>query len=657
MSYLFEERKTDIKSGAELSLFGAFPSEAALRFTLNVNVGAERGYTALCGAENVKVCMIIHADEWNHSYNGRSVTYPLIEGERTDDAMSFSVELSMCELLSEYDLHESGLFYYRYLIEWEGGSVCLGGERPTALCVIENCVGERQLLLYAPEYKTSRSFGRGAVYQIFVDRFAHSTKHECKVKDGAVLDPDWENGIPQYGEYPGAEVANNVFFGGDLYGIAEKMDYIASLGVSTIYLSPIFEAYSNHKYDTGDYLTVDSMFGGEEALRELCRTAREYDIDIILDGVFNHTGDDSLYFNRYGRYPSVGAYQSKESPYHDWYSFRDFPDDYDCWWGVRVLPKIRGSSEEFRSFITEQVVPKWMGEGVSGWRLDVADELSDEFLYSFREAVKRNAPDGVILGEVWEDASDKVSYGRRRCYLGGRQLDSVMNYPLRDAVISYVMDGETEKLRRFTEGTYRRYPKGTSDNLLNFLGTHDTERILTIFGGEPCGERSNEELSLLRMTEEERELASVRLRFAYSVIAGLPGVPCIFYGDEVGVEGYRDPFCRRPFPWHSMDKVILEHYRELGRMRRDYAVLRDGLFEILALDSDVFAYVRYSTDGDVPALLLIANRTEGRTVTLPCGTRRVRDGQPVSQEYHLAPCTAEFFLLPSPEVAGRHRRT
>ena len=643
----FEEYKTNLKTTGDASLFGAFPADSYLRFTLKIR---EDGLPETDGSP--EVCIGLHADEWNRYY-GKSVFIPMEESAETEDGVrTFFADVQCADILAEYELTDDGLFYYYYSVKAGEREFCLGGENPISLDVIENHVGERQLLLYAPDYQTSGAFRRGVVYQIFVDRFAKSETHELPVKDGVEVNPDWENGIPQYGEYPGAEVANNVFFGGNLYGIAEKMDYIASLGVTTIYLSPVFDAYSNHKYDTGDYLTVDAMFGGNDALEELCRTAEKYDIRIILDGVFNHTGADSIYFNRFGRYDSVGAYQSETSPYADWYTFRDFPEEYDCWWGVKVLPRVDSSNPEYRDFIGGLVVPQWMRTGISGWRLDVADELSDEFLYHFRKSVRENNADGVIIGEVWEDASDKVSYGRRRYYLRGKQLDSVMNYPLRDAILSYVKEGDAAKLRRCTEGTYRRYPKGSSDTLLNFLGTHDTERILTLFGGEPCGDKTNEELSALRMTAKEREEGAKRLMFAYSVLAGLPGVPCVFYGDEAGMEGYRDPFCRRPFPWHNMDEKILAHYRTIGNIRKDCTVFRDGLFRILALTPDIFAYIRYPEDGG-DSVLILANRTDAREFCLPEGAKSLETGRDCGGKYGLPSCTAEYFMIPAgTEVTG-----
>ena len=575
-----KETKLDRKEKLRVNELGAFPSDSELDFTLSLTLPHGRAVHS--------AAMGIHRDAWN-SGETEFLTFPMRplpgEGNRHDWILTLDMARDLTPRNGE------GLYYYHYAVQLDDGSAYVfGGERPTELEPLDNYVGERQLLLYRPDFTASERFRAGLCYHIFVDRFAKAG--QVKAKPGAVLDPDWENGIPQYGEYPGAEVPNNVFFGGNLRGITEKLDYIASLGVGTLYLSPIFEAASNHKYDTGDYLKIDPMFGDEADLRRLCQEAEKRGIRVLFDGVFNHTGSDSVYFNREGHYPTLGAYQSEKSLWADWYSFREFPDDYECWWGVKTLPRVDSAKEDYRRFICSSVVKKWMDDGVAGWRLDVADELSDEFLDDFRAAVKANDPDAVILGEVWEDASDKISYGRRRRYLCGGQLDSVMNYPLRQALIDYVKTGATEPLRHAAEGLYRRYPKAASDNLLNFLGTHDTERILTLFGGEETGDKSNAELAVMSMTPEERARGKALLRLAFGILAGLPGVPCVFYGDEAGMEGYRDPFCRRPFPWHNIDGELLAWYRAVGCLRRDEPVFRDGLFRILSLTERAFLFLR-----------------------------------------------------------------
>lgn len=575
----------------DVSLFGAFAHGQQIRFVFSPGKVFPVVRT---------VWMVIHADGMEKP----NPTYREIALSPAGE--DFYVVVDTADLCRQAETGDDGLFYYHYRAETDNGSVFFGGEAPTDLCEINGYDNERQLSVYAADFTVSERLKSGMIYHIFVDRFKKSSRG-LLCKPGAALNEDWNDGIPQFGAYPGAKVANNVFFGGDLYGIAEELPYIKSLGVSTIYLSPVFDAASNHKYDTGDYLTVDSMFGGESALRELCAAAKRLDIDVILDGVFNHTGCDSVYFNKFGNYPGVGAYQSKDSPYYPWYFFNDFPDNYECWWGVKILPRVNTASEDYRRFIYDQVIDRWMRAGVSGWRLDVVDELDDDFLTGLRQAIKRRNADAAIIGEVWEDASDKVSYGRRRHYLRGRQLDSVMNYPLRDAILSYVLHGDVEKFRKNTETLYRRYPKEVSDSLMNFLGTHDTARILSALGDRDFENLSNEQLSTRKLSPEERREAVRLLKLAYGLLVAIPGAPCIFYGDEVGMEGYRDPFCRKPFPWRNMDEDLLAYYRKLGEIRGRESVFHGGLFRLLTVTEDYAILERYD-DGD--CLKIVANRSE-----------------------------------------------
>ena len=626
---LFEEKKYN-KSGRDCSLFGAFPSDEIISLKLII---------ARADAHSAR--LVIH----NDGMSSTSVwqTYDMTLTEKDGASAVFECELDLSRLLAESKLRGEGLFYYHYNVGTSGHDLILGGERPTELELLEQFEGERQLLVYDGAYDTSRSFREGIVYHIFVDRFRRSGR--CPVKPHAVLDENWDGGTPVYGEYPGAQIDNNVFFGGDLWGVIEKLDHIASLGTKTIYLSPVFDAHTNHKYDTGDYTKVDEMFGGDEALTELCRAAREYGIDVILDGVFNHTGADSVYFNRDGHYNSLGAYQSKSSPFYDWYSFKEYPDSYECWWGVEILPRVDSRNEDYREFICSAVVKKWMDAGVAGWRLDVVDELSDEFLDDLRPAVKHNNPDGVIIGEVWEDATDKISYGFRRRYLGGRQLDSVMNYPLRNGVISYIRDGECDILRLATETLYRRYPKPSSDNLLNFLGTHDTERIITVLGGEETGDKTNAELADMRMTADEKREAVKRLKLAYSLICGLPGVPCVFYGDEVGLEGYRDPFCRRPFPWNDMNEELLAHYRLLGKIRKEHRVFRDGVLRLIALTPEYVIYSREPWNDGSEKIMVAVVREGALSLEFTTDAVRIEDGA-FGRKFTLCAGESAFFSLP-----------
>ncbi|MGM9653499.1 MAG: glycoside hydrolase family 13 protein [Eubacteriales bacterium] len=540
----------------------------------------------------------IHRDS-----DGHMLTFPM-EKQAEGDTHRFSCTLAMRALCGA---EEDGLFYYCYDVYYPERCVTYGGESPSILTACSE-QEKRQLLVYRMDYRTPQWLRGGIIYHIFVDRFCRAGI--CPLKPGTVLNRDWDNGIPQFGAYPGAELANNEFFGGTLYGVVQKLDYIASLGVSCIYLSPVFDAASNHKYDTGDYEHVDSMFGGDDALDLLLREAAKREIRVILDGVFNHTGADSRYFNRYGHYADSGAYQSPQSPYYPWYTFSEYPDRYDCWWGVPILPKVRCDEPSYREYILGEngIVARWMRRGVGGWRLDVADELSDGFLDAFRAWVHAAAPDAVIYGEVWEDATDKIAYSRRRRYLRGAQLDSVMNYPLRSAVIAYLRDGDCVSLTRCVNTVYRRYPKQSADLLMNFLSTHDTMRILTALAGEKPDGHTNAELSVMRLNPEQRTHGERLVKLAYRLVAAMPGVPCIFYGDEAGVEGYGDPFCRAPFPWGRESENLESFFRETGRIHHENPVFREGYVKLLHCTPESAAVLRY--DGVNPSVLLLLNRSE-----------------------------------------------
>ncbi len=450
-----------------------------------------------------------------------------------------------------------------------------------------------QLLFSDFRYPAPEWLLGGIIYHVFVDRF-YKGEHTLPQKKGTVMNEDWENGIPQFPAYPGAPLANNMFFGGNLYGIAEKLDYLKSLSVTCLYLSPIFDAASNHKYDTGDYLTVDEMFGGVEALRYLIKEADARGIRIFFDGVFNHTGADSLYFNRYGNYPSVGAYQSKESPYYSWYDFKDYPNRYTAWWDIEILPRISPDKPLCRQFFTGEngVIRTWMKEGIAGFRLDVADELSDDFIADIKRTMQEYREDSILYGEVWEDASQKIAYDVRRRYYQGAELDGVMNYPLRTGLIKFFRSRSTDALRYALTDIIYNAPKRIRDMQMNLLGTHDTERILTSLAGDPRGESTNAELSVKRMSKSARKKGIRLLSLAYLTLATLPGVPAIFYGDEVGMEGYGDPFNRLPFPWHNMDEVLLNTYRTIGEFRTAHSVYKNGEFSLLALDTRMLAFAR-----------------------------------------------------------------
>ena len=502
-------------------------------------------------------------------------------------------------------------------------------------------IGERQLLLYRPERESL--LPGGFIYHIFVDRFASSGKHN--VRAGGIAAHDWYCGDIQHASVRGGELKNDQFFGGDLDGITDKLDYLASLGVTVIYLSPIFDSPSNHKYDTADYMRIDPAFGDDESFSRLCREAEARGISILLDGVFNHTGADSRYFDIYSRYGG-GAYKNPDSPYRSWYNFGATDDEYECWWGIKILPRVNGEDPGYRRFIVGEdgVIRRYMRLGAAGFRLDVADELSDGFIADIHSAVREEREDGAIIGEVWEDASNKIAYGARRSYLLGGELDSVMNYPMREAIIGYVMRGDAELFRSTAVGIYRRYPRVVSDSLMNLLGTHDTERILTVLGGISGDGKDEDELCKMRMTTEQRKKALSHLRCAFTILFTVYGVPSVFYGDEAGIEGYHDPFCRRPYPWGREDIGLRDYVTRLGGVRRRYRVYAHGLFRICFASPELLVFSR----GEGSDMLYTAvSRTDIRyTFTRPVSCICTSAEPPQSEDgctYRLEPNSAYIF--------------
>lgn len=442
--------------------------------------------------------------------------------------------------------------------------------------IVSNDGKEWQLTVTERNFGVPQKYKGGIIYQIFPDRFFSSGTPKQGVPSDRFIQNDWF-AAPEYRQVNEPKTLGNDYFGGDLKGIAQKLPYLKSLGVSIIYLNPIFEAHSNHRYNTANYLKIDPSLGTVEDFKELCKKAHKNGISVILDGVFSHTGDDSVYFNRYKRYDSVGAYNSPDSQYREWYTFKHWPDDYLCWWGVPSLPEVNELDEKYLDFITGEggVLDYWMKMGADGWRLDVADELPDEFLDRLRARVKSTDDDALIIGEVWEDATDKISYGVRRRYLRGSQLDSVMNYVFANSVIKFVCGGDGFVFLDEIISICDHYPKQCLDLMMNHIGTHDTPRALTaVSGKKQTGDRRWQ--SEQHLSDDELKNAKSLLRLAAVLQYTLPGIPSLYYGDEAGVEGYGDPFCRAAFPWGREDTELSEFYKKLGQFRRSTAVFAEG---------------------------------------------------------------------------------
>ena len=487
--------------------------------------------------------------------------------------------------------------------------------------------GSWQLTVYDENMKTPGCFGDGILYQIFPDRFCNSGVPKDNVPKDRVLRRDWGE-LPVYRENKKGVFECNDYFGGDLKGIESKLDYLESLGVTCIYLNPIFEAHSNHRYNVADYRKIDPLLGTEQDFRELCEAAKKRGMSVILDGVFNHTGSDSIYFNKEGRYGKhSGAYRDKNSPYYLWYQFKGDSKDYECWWGFKTLPNVNEDNPDYMDFVCrgeDSVIHHWMNAGASGFRLDVADELPDVIIDELHRAIKSHGEDCCIVGEVWEDASNKISYSRRRRYLLGGQLDSVMNYPFRECVLDYVRNGNGRRFLTTVNSIVENYPLPALNCAMNSLSTHDTERALTVLAGEPANGRDRIWQADHHYLMEDEYQRGVRcLKLATTLQYFLPGIPCLYYGDEAGLSGYRDPFNRCCYPWGYENEELVDWFRGLGQLRKKACFLKDSDFTPLCVNNNICSYVRRKDQEH--QLLVAINRSENaRYLPLPEEFRQVK---------------------------------
>ena len=552
-----------------------------------------------CGA--TEVSLMVREDE-----EGPLEAFPLALREEAGEYHRFSGEVT---------LRRTGLYFYHFHVRDLGGEYDLfrEGNRDTNIGV-----GEKwQLSCIPADFVQPEAFFGRTMYQIFPDRFARSGACDTAGK----LTPFWIHEFPseppEWRPAADGKIKNCDFYGGNLRGITEKLEYLADLGVGVIYLNPIFKAYSNHRYDTADYKKIDELLGTEEEFATLCREAHARDIRVILDGVFSHTGADSVYFDREGRFGG-GAYSDPDSPYREWYDFQKWPDEYTCWWDILILPCVREENESFLRYIIDDedsVVAHWIRLGADGFRLDVADELPDAFILRLRRRLKELKPDALLIGEVWEDASNKVSYGVRRTYFSAGELDGVMNYPLRSAIVDFVR-GETgaEELSEQVMTLAENYPAGVIQCNMDMLSTHDTVRILTLLSDPPEG-LSKEQKAVYRLPPEARAVGMQRLRMAMALQFFLPGMPCIFYGDEIGTEGFEDPFCRSFYDWQGGDGDLRALTRALAHLRREIPALRCGSVEVEPLDGGAVAIRRCAGDSRV---LCVVHRGPGE-IGLPEG--------------------------------------
>ena len=495
---------------------------------------------------------------------------------------AFSVGLELQEKKDAYDIFRGnfcflhpGLYFYYFYITTENGGFRLfkygddtnmeAGDLWQVSCVPED--------FHVPQWAQGAT-----MYQIFPDRFCKSGEVDLTGKlQPYTVHTSWNEEVT-WQPTPDGKVLNNDFYGGNFRGITEKMDYIASLGVTVLYLNPISKSFSSHRYDTGDYMTPDPMLGTMEDFTAMCDAAHARGIRVILDGVYSHTGSTSLYFDKDRQFGGNGAYCSQGSPYYSWYQFHRWPDSYKSWWNFDTLPTVNKMDPAFVEYIItgeNSVVAHWLNAGCDGFRLDVADELPSEFLSLLKKRIRQIRPDALLLGEVWEDASNKIAYDQRRRYFVDGQLDSVMNYPFRTAILNFLRQRDDGRRLADTVMTIREnYPPEVFLANMNLLGTHDSARILTALVDDFEGSR--EEMSKRKLSDQDYAFARDLLLMASFLQYTLPGTPSLYYGDEAGMQGCKDPFNRRPYPWGREDPVLLEHHRQLGQLRKSLEVLRLG---------------------------------------------------------------------------------
>lgn len=536
----------------------------------------------------------------------------ILQKEGEEESMAFNMSYIMTVLeasIYETELvmpEKEGLLWYYFEVKNDEGTFYYGNNTQNlgglGKMYEEVPIPRYQITVYSEDFQTPEWFSKSIAYQIFPDRFYNGNEDGSFLGNRTdIIKRNWSEKPFYKREQFGGEYLANDFFGGNLEGVIKKLPYLKELGISTIYLNPIFKAFSNHKYDTGDYENIDEMFGTEDTFKKLCKKAKENGIRIILDGVFNHTGSNSKYFNKNGGYDSVGAYNSKDSEYYDWFCFSEYPEKYDSWWGMKTLPNINEKSESYREYILNgenAIVKKWLRNGASGWRLDVADELPGFFLKELRKSVKSVKDDAVIIGEVWEDASNKISYSERREYFLGYELDSVMNYPLKNILIRTALgEIDAQELDRVISSLKENYPRPAFYSLLNMLSSHDSERVLTVLGEAPKTD-DREFQSKFILDEQAYNKASARLNAVVGTLFLLPGVPCIYYGDDVGMQGYRDPFSREPYRWELQndENEVLKIYKRFIKLRKSSDCFSLGELKTVYAYGSVYGFLREKND-------------------------------------------------------------
>ena len=592
-------------------------------------------------------------DEYNPDYAaGKPAIYDMKKIATQDGSDIWSASIV---------LDENGMYGYTFLLNdmlqygddarpGNTGAIVLRGAKPF------------QLTVSTEDYHTPDWAKEAIAYQIFPDRFYNGDKSNDNARTTArgyqpIQHRSWDELPANHSKTPAKDGDTqdcNDFFGGDLAGITAKLDYLKELGVTAIYVNPMMSGCSNHRYDTVDYSSIDPLLGNMEDFKKLVAEMDKRGMHLIMDGVFNHVGDDSIYFDRYGKYKWVGAYEywsrvydlmndkgmgeaaAKEeakkqltaegqvfSPYHweNWFEIKNqkTKDEmgekyaYHDWQGYSSLVPFsdkdfldgKSSLSEYLLYGNNAVITKWFQDGLSSWRLDVAKEIPAEFWKNVRQEIKKlkttKGEEPMLLGEIWQDGTQ---------FLTGDQFDSVMNYKLSFAVGDLFLNrGDAKAADDELKILQQNYPREALYDLMNIVDSHDTIRAIYKFGG---GQESVPQASL---ADFDYELGKARLKLSAAFILGYPGMPTFFYGDEAGVYGSADPDCRRAYPWGKEDKDLIAYYKQVMGVRNAHKQLfAHGDVNTLKAEGDIFAYAR--TKGDEAAIVAL-NRGKAQQVVIP----------------------------------------
>ena len=562
------------------------------------------------------------------------------------DAGAVSAELRTWDVTERYHsgrvYEEDGFRVFEFRVSapdkpsimWYNFRVTLGGElwyvgakdgvlRSGECMLTKDIPHDFRVTVHTKDFVTPKAFQGQIAYQIFPDRFAVGASPHLasalayhRSMGRRITEKRWNEEVdyrPRAGEknYSPAD-----YYFGNLRGIIDRIPHLKSLGVTVLYLNPIFESPYNHRYSISDYMKIDPLLGTEDDFTDMCAELKKAGIKLIIDGVFSHTGDDSRYFDRKGTYGGKGAFGRPESPYRDWYDFSPrYTHGFRCWWDFESLPEVNELTPSYMEFIAK-VLEKWIRLGASGWRLDVADELPDEFIKFLRRRLKAIDPEAILIGEVWEDAALKTDcFGRRREYVNGEELDGVMDYEFMEAVEAFLLNkSDSAALKAALGAELEGYPSQFMRAQLGFLGSHDTFRILSVLSGSPGkGEIGREAQAVWKPKAEDAELGKKRLKQASALQLAMPFSPCIYYGDEAGMTGLADPFCRRPYPWGNEDGELIAHYRLITGIRSENPVFTEGKTSFASPARDIFVIARVL---DGREALTLVNRGASRSIAL-----------------------------------------